>query len=63
MNFTTFFGCGWLGLAIASWCFAVLFGYAGYTAVTAGDYLIGLIFVAVTTGLFLTGIYFLKKRG
>ena len=63
LNFNTFFGCGWLGLAIASWCFAILFGYAGYIAVTAVDYLNGLIFVAITIGLFLTGVYFSKKRG
>jgi len=63
MNFTTFFGCGWLGLAIASLCFAILFGYAGYAAVTGGDFLVGFIFSAVAAGLLLTGIYFAKRRG
>ena len=63
MNFNTFFGCGWLGLAIASWCFSILFGYAGYAAVTTGEYLTGVIFLAVAVGLFFTGAYFTGKRG
>jgi hypothetical protein len=55
-------GKGSFGLAIVSWSFAVLFGFAGITAVTSRDYLIGFIFSAVAAGLLLVGIYYVRKK-
>lgn len=61
MDLSGILGKGSLGLAIASWCFVILFGYAGYSAIAIADYLIGFIFSVVAAGLLLIGIYFARK--